>query len=42
MLLEHENSVCSIVQKAIRSVESWKHVHNTKFLKKPIQGKGNK
>lgn len=42
MLLGHENSVCSIVQQAIWSAECWKCVHNTKFVKKSIQGKGNK
>ena len=42
MLLGHESSVYRIVQKAIWSAESWEYVHNAKFLKKPIQGKGNK
>lgn len=42
MLLGHGKSASGIVQKVIWSGENWKDVHNTKFLKKPIQGKGNK
>lgn len=37
-----ENSACSIVQKPVWSVESWKYMQNSKFLKKAIQDKGNK
>lgn len=42
VLLGHEHIVYNIVQKALLSVESWKYVYNTKFLKKLLQGKRNK